>query len=66
SVLAKWNLVGKVSGVVVADVALLLPFAILLPRPFVLAIPSVLVRGHRNRWGQRLATVPLSGDPDGR
>lgn len=42
SILARWNLIGTVTGVVLADVALLLPFAILLLRPFVLSIPGVL------------------------
>lgn len=42
SILARWRLIGTVTGVVAADVALLLPFAILLLRPFVLSIPSVL------------------------
>lgn len=42
SLLARWGLVGSVTGVVLADVALLLPFAVLLLRPFVMAIPPVL------------------------
>lgn len=42
AILARWQLVGTVTGVVLADIALLLPFAILLLRPFVLAIPGVL------------------------
>lgn len=42
SLLARWGLVGTVTGVVLADVALLLPFAVLLLRPFVMSIPPVL------------------------
>ena len=42
SILARWRLIGTVTGVVLADVALLLPFAILLLRPFVTAIPKEL------------------------
>lgn len=42
SILADWNQIGTVPGVVLADVALLLPFAVLLMRPFVLAIPNSL------------------------
>ncbi|MAT06723.1 MAG: hypothetical protein CL424_16935, partial [Acidimicrobiaceae bacterium] len=42
SLLARWGLVGTITGVVLADVALLLPFAILLLRPFVMSIPEVL------------------------
>ncbi len=39
-ILAQWRLVGNLGGLVVADVALLAPFAIMLMRPFVLAIPK--------------------------
>jgi multiple sugar transport system permease protein len=42
SVLAGWHLLGSLPGLILADVALLLPFAIMLLRPFVLAIPPVL------------------------
>jgi multiple sugar transport system permease protein len=42
SVLASWHLLGTLPGLILADVALLLPFAIMLLRPFVLAIPQVL------------------------
>src|SRR5699024_12384595 len=41
-VLAEWNLVNSIAGLVIADTALFLPFAILLLRPFVLAIPAEL------------------------
>ena len=41
-VLAEWQLVDDVWGLVLADVALLAPFAVLLMRPFVLAIPGEL------------------------
>ncbi|WP_375001886.1 carbohydrate ABC transporter permease [Aeromicrobium sp. CTD01-1L150] len=39
-ILADWGLVGSLTGLVLADVALLAPFAILLMRPFVLSIPD--------------------------
>ncbi len=38
-ILADWRLVGSLTGLVLADVALLVPFGLLLLRPFVLAIP---------------------------
>jgi multiple sugar transport system permease protein len=41
-ILAEYRLVNSLSGVILADVALLTPFAILLLRPFVLAIPPSL------------------------
>lgn len=42
SVLANWQLLGTLPGLILADIALLLPFAIMLLRPFVLAIPTAL------------------------
>ncbi|HEY9290584.1 MAG TPA: carbohydrate ABC transporter permease [Microlunatus sp.] len=42
SVLARWHLLGNLGGLILTDIALLLPFAVMLLRPFVLAIPSVL------------------------
>lgn len=39
-ILADWHLVNSMWGLVLADVALLAPFAILLMRPFVLSIPG--------------------------
>jgi multiple sugar transport system permease protein len=41
-VLARWHLLGSVTGLVVADTALVLPFSILLLRPFALAVPKSL------------------------
>jgi multiple sugar transport system permease protein len=41
-VLAQWHLLGSVTGLVVADTALVLPFSILLLRPFALAVPKTL------------------------
>lgn len=38
-VLGSWSLLGSIPGVVLADAALLLPFCILILRPFFLAIP---------------------------
>lgn len=42
SVLAGWQLLGTLPGLVLADIALLLPFAVMLLRPYVLAIPGAL------------------------
>ena len=42
SVLASWHLLGSLAGLVLADIALLLPFAIMLIRPFALSIPPTL------------------------
>lgn len=39
-ILADWGLVESLTGIILADVALLAPFAVLLMRPFVLAIPE--------------------------
>lgn len=41
-VLARWHLLGSVAGLVIADTALVLPFSILLLRPFALAVPRSL------------------------
>jgi multiple sugar transport system permease protein len=41
-VLANWHLLGSVAGLIIADVALVLPFSVLLLRPFVLAVPKPL------------------------
>ena len=39
---ARWHLLGSVAGLVIADTALVLPFSILLLRPFARAVPKVL------------------------
>ncbi|MDQ0727908.1 carbohydrate ABC transporter permease [Microbacterium sp. W4I20] len=64
SVLASWKLLGTLGGLIVADIALLLPFAIMLLRPFALAIPSALYEAAEldgaGRWRTfRSLTVPL-------
>lgn len=41
-VLLRWHLLGSVAGLIVADTALVLPFSVLLLRPFALAIPRAL------------------------
>jgi multiple sugar transport system permease protein len=41
-VLATWHLLGSIGGLAIADTALVLPFSILLLRPFALAIPRTL------------------------
>ncbi len=60
-ILADWRLVGSLTGLVLADVALLVPFGLLLLRPFVLAIPRRGLRGgpDRRRLG-RCAPSPAS------
>ena len=64
SVLASWKLLGTLGGLIVADIALLLPFAIMLLRPFALAIPGALYEAAEldgaGRWRTfRSLTVPL-------
>jgi ABC-type glycerol-3-phosphate transport system permease component len=67
SILADWDLVGRLPGVVLADVSLLLPFAILLLRPFVMSIPAVLYEAAEldgtSAWQRfRYVVVPLSAN----
>ncbi|MEN0023907.1 MAG: carbohydrate ABC transporter permease [Microbacterium sp.] len=67
SVLASWKLLGTLAGVIVADIALLLPFAIMLLRPFALAIPGALYEAAEldgaGRWRTfRSLTVPMLGN----
>lgn len=67
SILARWKLVGTLPGVVLADVSLLLPFAILLLRPFVLAIPVAIFEAAEldgtNGWQRfRYVVLPLSAN----
>lgn len=64
SVLAGWKLLGTLPGLILADIALLLPFAIMLLRPFVLAIPPVLYEaaqldGASTFQAFRSITVPM-------
>ena len=64
SVLAGWHLLGTLPALILADVALLLPFAIMLLRPFVLAIPQVLYEAAEldgaGQWQTfRLIALPL-------
>lgn len=56
SVLARWNLLGSLSGLILADIAFLLPFAVMLLRPFVLSIPSVLYEAAQLDGATRLRT----------
>lgn len=42
SVLASWKLLGSLAGLILADITVMLPFAIMLLRPFALAIPTAL------------------------
>ncbi len=63
-ILADWHLVGSVSGLVLADVALLVPFAILLLRPFLLAVPrevyeAAQIDGASNLRTFRQIVLPL-------
>jgi multiple sugar transport system permease protein len=64
SVLASWQLLGTLPGLILADIALLLPFAIMLLRPFVLAIPTALyeaaeIDGASALQSFRRITVPM-------
>ena len=40
--LAQWHLLGSLGGLIIADTALVLPFSMLLLRPFALAVPNAL------------------------
>ncbi|CAN5580746.1 carbohydrate ABC transporter permease [soil metagenome] len=67
SILARWKLVGTLPGVVLADVSLLLPFAILLLRPFVMSIPGAIFEAAEldgtNAWQRfRYVVLPLSAN----
>lgn len=64
SVLANWHILGTLPGLILADIAVLLPFAIMLLRPFVLSIPSVLyeaaaIDGATGFRAFRAITVPM-------
>ena len=64
SVLANWKLLGSLGGLILADIALLLPFAIMLLRPFVLSIPTALyeaaeIDGASTWQSVRGITVPM-------
>jgi multiple sugar transport system permease protein len=67
SVLAAWGLLGTLPGLILADVALLLPFAIMLLRPFALAIPTAIYEAAAidgaGRWQTfRRIALPLLGN----
>ncbi|WBU36965.1 carbohydrate ABC transporter permease [Homoserinibacter sp. YIM 151385] len=67
SVLASWGLLGSLGGLIVADIALLLPFAIMLLRPFALAVPEEVYEAAEldgaGRWQTfRSITVPMLGN----
>jgi multiple sugar transport system permease protein len=64
SVLASWKLLGTLGGLILADIALLLPFAVMLLRPFVLSIPTALyeaaeIDGASTFQSFRGITVPM-------
>lgn len=64
SILANWGLINEIAGLVLADTALFLPFAILLLRPFVLAIPTELYEAAQldgaSQWRSfRSIVIPL-------
>lgn len=64
SVLASWKLLGSLAGLILADIALLLPFAVMLLRPFVLSIPPALyeaaeIDGASTWQSFRAITVPM-------
>jgi ABC-type glycerol-3-phosphate transport system permease component len=64
SVLASWGILGTLPGLMLADIALLLPFAIMLLRPFVLALPPALyeaaeIDGASTFQSFRSITVPM-------
>lgn len=64
SVLASWHILGTLPGLILADIALLLPFAIMLLRPFALSIEPALyeaaeIDGASTFQAFRSLTVPL-------
>lgn len=64
SVLARWRILGTLPALILVDIALLLPFAVMLLRPFVLAIPPVLYEaaaldGASGLRSFRSITVPM-------
>jgi multiple sugar transport system permease protein len=64
SVLANWGILGTLPGLILADIALFLPFAIMLLRPFVLSIPTALYEAAEidgaSMWQSfRSITVPM-------
>ncbi|MGH1525214.1 ABC transporter permease subunit [Leifsonia sp. L25] len=64
SVLASWGILGTLPGLILADIALFLPFAIMLLRPFVLSIPTALyeaaeIDGASTWQAFRSITVPM-------
>lgn len=56
SVLAGWDLLGTLGGLVLADVALVLPFAVMLLRPFVLSVPASLYEAAQLDGASQLQT----------
>jgi multiple sugar transport system permease protein len=67
SVLAQWGLLGSLGGLVLADVALLLPFAVMILRPFALSVPVVLYEAAAidgaGAWQSfRRITLPMMGN----
>lgn len=66
-VLAEYGLVNSILGVILADVALLTPFAVLLLRPFAIAIPPSLFEASALDGASRFRTfrsvvLPLMGN----
>ena len=64
SVLAQWHLLGTLFGLILADIAVMLPFAIMLLRPFAMSIPTPLYEAAQidgaGRWRSfRSITVPM-------
>jgi multiple sugar transport system permease protein len=64
SVLAKWGLLGSLGGLILADIALMLPFAIMILRPFALSVPGALYEAAQidgaSTWRSfRSITVPM-------
>lgn len=64
SVLARWHILGSLPGLILVDIALLLPFAIMLLRPFVMSIPPVLYEAAEIDGASRLRafrsiTIPM-------
>ncbi len=64
SVLARWQILGTLPGLILADITLMLPFAIMLLRPFAMAIPTAIYEAAQidgaSTWRSfRSITVPM-------
>ncbi|WP_243228239.1 carbohydrate ABC transporter permease [Microbacterium sp. CIAB417] len=67
SVLANWGLLGSLGGLILADIAMMLPFAIMILRPFAQSVPRAIYEAAEidgaGTWRTfRSITVPMMGN----